>query len=122
MFLSKRRKEPHRVNMGLLEITSVPLIVAIVYFVLTLYKKYVAANKQKLIKIIPLIAAGLGMALGVLAFYAAPEIVVANNVLSAILIGGVSGLAATGTHQVLIQLGKSDDGKKNDDEDDKTQE
>ncbi|MGI6522817.1 MAG: hypothetical protein ACOX2Y_02930 [Christensenellales bacterium] len=49
--------------------------------------------------------------MGVIAFYAAPEIIPANNVLLALLIGGSSGLAATGTHQVFKQLHKDKEDK-----------
>ena len=92
---------------NLIEITSVPLIVAIVYGALAGYKKLVE-GKEKWIKIIPVIAGALGVILGVIAFYAVPEIIAADNILTAILVGGSSGLAATGTNQVFKQLLKKD--------------
>lgn len=50
----------------------------------------------------------LGAGLGVIAFYAIPEIIAAENIFSAILIGAASGLAATGTHQIFKQLTKEE--------------
>ena len=93
-----------------LEIVSVPVIVAIVYGALALYKLFVKAEKW--IRLIPLWAALLGVVLGIVAFYAAPDIIPADNVLVAILIGGSSGLAATGTNQIVKQLTKDETSEK----------
>ncbi|MCM1532848.1 MAG: phage holin family protein, partial [Ruminococcus flavefaciens] len=60
-------------------------------------------------RFIPLIAAALGAVLGVIAFYALPSIIPADNVFVALLIGIASGLTATGTNQIIKQLGKGDD-------------
>ena len=89
---------------NILDVTSVPVIVALVYTALAVYKKIVTSEKW--IRLIPLWAALLGIALGVVAFYAIPEIMPADNILNAILIGGASGLAATGTNQLYKQLTK----------------
>lgn len=90
---------------NLVAISSVPLIVAIVYCALSVFRSIV--TNEKWIRLIPVFAAVLGALLGVLAFYAAPEIIQADNILVAILIGGTSGLAATGTNQVFKQLSKT---------------
>lgn len=97
---------------NLIEITSVPVIVAIVYAALALYKHFVKAEKW--VRLIPLWAALLGVVLGIVAFYAVPEIIPADNVLVAILVGGASGLAATGTNQIFKQLTKDKDDPGND--------
>lgn len=96
--------------MEYLDIVIVPLIVAIVYGCIELLKKAVG-NNEKVLRFIPLIAAALGAVFGVIAFYSAPEIIPASNVLLALLIGGSSGLAATGTHQVFKQLHKDKEDK-----------
>jgi len=104
--------------MNFAEIISVPIIVTVVYGALYCYKKVVA--DEKLIRLIPLIAGVLGVILGVVSFYAAPEIIAADNVVAAILVGGASGLAATGTNQVIKQLLKNrveKNGEKKDGED-----
>ena len=62
---------------------------------------------------VPAIAAGLGAVLGVVAFYAVPSIIPAANVVVAIVIGGASGLTATGANQIIKQLEKKD-GEDND--------
>ena len=90
----------------LIQIISVPIIAAIVYGALAGYKILVDGN-EKWTRVIPVIAGALGVVLGIVAFYAAPEIIAADNVLTAILIGGASGLAATGTNQIWKQLTKN---------------
>lgn len=98
----------------IIEIAAVPVIVTAVYWAINLYKK-VTKEQEKFLKFIPLIAAGLGVILGVVAYFAMPEIIPADNVFVAILIGGASGLAATGTNQVFKQLGKKGNGEDNKD-------
>ena len=55
----------------------------------------------------PLISCGIGMLVGVAMFYITPEFIGATSIMVAIVSGGVSGLAATGSNQVLKQLMKS---------------
>ena len=85
------------------DIVSIPIIVALVYAFIEIFKSIVK-KEEKYMRFIPLLAGGLGAILSVIAFYAVPGIVPAHNVLSAILIGIASGLSATGTHQIFKQL------------------
>lgn len=91
---------------GILEITGVPVIVSLVYFIITLYKQFIQNKAEIFSKLIPIIASVLGMILGVVAYYVSPEIIPASNLITAILIGGVSGLSATGANQVVKQFSK----------------
>lgn len=94
--------------MEYLELISVPTIATIVYWVINLIK-YAVKENETFKRFIPLISAALGAVLGVVAFYAVPSIIPATNVCVAILIGGASGLTATGTNQIIKQLGKGGD-------------
>ena len=85
-----------------LELISVPAIATIVYWVINLIKSVV--SNEKFNRFIPLIATGLGVVFGVIAFFAIPSIIPAENIFVAIIIGGASGLTATGTNQVIKQL------------------
>lgn len=87
-----------------MEIITIPVLTAVVYLALWLYK-YMANGKEKLVRLIPVLAALLGAALGVTAFYIAGNLMPASDVFTALLIGAASGLAATGTHQIFKQLG-----------------
>ena len=94
--------------MEYLELISVPAIATIVYWVINIIK-YAVQENEKFKRFIPLISAALGAVLGVVAFYALPSIIPADNVCVAILVGGASGLTATGTNQIIKQLTKKDD-------------
>ena len=94
--------------MEYLELISVPAIATIVYWVINIIK-YAVQENEKFKRFIPLRSAALGAVLGVVAFYALPSIIPADNVCVAILVGGASGLTATGTNQIIKQLTKKDD-------------
>lgn len=96
-----------------LEIISVPVIATTVYWIINLVK-YAVKNNENFMKLIPIIAAVLGVMLGIACYFAIPEFIAADNWLMAILIGGASGLSATGINQVIKQIGKGDEiGNKN---------
>jgi len=89
------------------ELISVPAIAAVVYWIINLIK-YTIGDNEKFKRFIPLLATALGAVCGVICFYAIPTIVPAENILVAIVIGGASGLTATGANQIIKQLGKGD--------------
>lgn len=93
--------------MEYLELISVPAIVTVVYALIEIIKKCVGEN-EKFKRIIPLIATAIGVVCGVVCYFALPSIIPASNVVVAIVIGGASGLTATGTNQIIKQLGKKD--------------
>ena len=93
-----------------LELISVPAIAAVVYWIINIIKT--AVKSETFNRFIPLIAAVLGVICGVVCFYAIPSIIPAQNVIVAIIIGGASGLTATGTNQIFKQLTKSNTEKK----------
>lgn len=95
---------------GYLNAISVPAIAIVVYCVIAIIKQAVGEN-EKFKRFIPLIAAVLGVACGVICFYALPSIIPADNIVVAIVIGGASGLTATATNQIFKQLGKKTDDK-----------
>ena len=79
-----------------------------VYWVINLIK-YTVGDNETFKRFIPLIATALGIVCGVVCFFLIPTIVPADNVLVAIVIGGASGLTATGTNQIIKQLTKNDE-------------
>ena len=88
-----------------LNFITVPIIVSVVYGGITLLKKAVN-NSEKVLRFLPLIAAVVGAILGIVAFFALPAIIPATDAFTAILVGGASGLAATGTNQIFKQFTK----------------
>ena len=90
----------------MLEMTWVAVWVALVFILMEVYEKFVAKDNEKLIRFIPLIALGLGAILGIVFYFAFPSTISASNWFIAILIGGASGLSATGCNQIFKQLKK----------------
>lgn len=86
--------------MDILGIVAIPVITVIVYLIAEAVKATALDNKW-----IPIICGCCGGILGVVAQYVMPEFP-ATDVLTAIAIGIVSGLAATGLHQSIHQLTK----------------
>ena len=95
----------------LMSVVSVPAIAAIVYWVVNLIK-YTAKYNEKLLTFIPLISCGLGVICGIIAFFIVPEIMPTDNVLVAAVLGGASGLTATGFNQIIKQIEKNGVNKK----------
>lgn len=87
-------------NIGELGIAAIPVITIIVFLVVEAVKATPLDNKW-----LPVIAGGFGGILGVVAMIVMQEFP-ATDPLTAIAIGIVSGLAATGAHQVYKQLTK----------------
>ena len=90
----------------MLEIVCVPVITILVFALMEIYKRYIAKDKKVRVAIIPIIAGALGIVFGIVCFYAFPVIISATNLGVAILIGGASGLSATGCNQIFKQLKK----------------
>lgn len=84
--------------MDILGIAAIPVITVIVFLIAEAIKATALDNKW-----IPVICGFCGGCLGVVALYVMPEFP-AVDILTAIAIGIVSGLAATGAHQVYKQL------------------
>lgn len=84
--------------MDILGIVAIPVITVICFLVAEAIKATPMDNKW-----LPIICGVCGGALGVVAMYVMPEFP-AVDVLTAIAIGIVSGLAATGAHQIGKQL------------------
>ena len=84
--------------MDILGIAAIPVITVIVFLIAEGIKATPLDNKW-----LPVICGFCGGCLGVVALYIMPEFP-AKDILTAIAIGIVSGLAATGAHQVYKQL------------------
>lgn len=74
------------------------VIILICYIVVALVRKTAIKNEW-----LPLISGGLGLTLGLIAFYALPSIVPSETLGITIAYGFFCGLAATGSNQVFKQ-------------------
>lgn len=86
-------------NIG--EIVTVPVIVGFCYLVGVIIKLF---KNEKLNDFIPGICAVIGIVVGLVAFYTIPGLMPATDWLTACVVGGFSGLAATGVNQVVKKL------------------
>lgn len=86
-------------------IQSAPFIVFIVYALIELYK-VVFSKFPKASNLIPIIAAFLGGALSIIAYYFLPSFLNAANWFEALIIGCMSGLSSTGINQIGKQIVK----------------
>lgn len=87
-----------------MNIVVVPIIIILCYLVAEGYKILVRKNEEKY-RYIPLIVGVLGGALGIICFLIDKSMLLnVSNVLEAFTIGIISGLASTGSNQVIKQL------------------
>ena len=89
-----------------MEVAVLPIIASLVYFCVFVYKQIFVTEKA--LRFIPVFAGILGLILGVIIFYVAPELINAVTVFNAALIGGISGLSAVGINQIFKQATKKD--------------
>ena len=91
--------------MEYLNLISVPAIATAVYLLIEVLKK-AFNNSEKFLRFIPLISLVIGVIAGIICYFFIPSIIPAPNIVVAIIIGGASGLTATGTNQIVKQLTK----------------
>ncbi|MCL2621700.1 MAG: phage holin family protein [Firmicutes bacterium] len=91
-------------NLDFLNGVAVPFICGLVYILIDILKP---CFSKELNNRIPLIAAVLGATIGVICYYTMHNVItLATNPIGALIIGAASGLAATGTHQIIKQQTK----------------
>ena len=89
-----------------MELIGIPAIVVLSYMITETFKLFI--NK----KYLPIVAGISGGCLGVLSFLLQIDIMPANDIITALAIGIISGLAATGSNQIIKQI-KKKEGKEN---------
>ena len=85
-----------------MDLISIPTIMVISYLITEIFKLF---SKKKYL---PVVAGVSGLILGIISFYLVPELIGNTNLLTSIAIGIVSGLAATGSNQILKQIRKEE--------------
>lgn len=85
-----------------MDLISIPTIMVISYLITEIFKLFIKK------KYLPVVAGASGLILGIISFYLVPELIGNTNLLTSIAIGIVSGLAATGSNQILKQIRKEE--------------
>lgn len=92
-----------------MEYIGIPAIVIICYLISEAFKLLVLKREENY-KFIPIISGIIGGIIGLLAYYLYPDMILdAENPIVAISIGIISGLASTGSNQVIKQLIKKEE-------------
>ena len=87
-----------------MEYVGIPSIIIICYLIGEIFKLLVLKKKSKY-KYVPIIVGTTGGLLGLLAYYISPSIVLnVDNPFIALALGIVSGLASTGSYEVIHKL------------------
>ncbi len=87
-----------------MEFASLPIILLICYVIGEVYK-YLFRKKQEAYKFIPIFLSICGGILGIMIYLTNKEMMLnASNLWTALRIGMVSGISATGTNQIIKQL------------------
>lgn len=90
--------------MTIMEIVSIPVITILCYLAGEFFKLVILRKKTRY-KYIPIIVGGIGGALGLTIYFVSPELLLGTtNPFMAIAIGIVSGLASTGTNELVKQM------------------
>lgn len=91
---------------SLLGIFFVPIIFGLVFACMAIYKHLVKDKNEMWTKLIPIWAGLLGITLTVYFFYKFPQLLIAEDVVSAMVLGLTIGLSTVGMHQVGKQFSK----------------
>lgn len=81
-----------------MELIIIPTLTIICYLIVEVFKLFVKK------KHLPVISGITGAILGVIAYFITPSLIGGENILTAISIGIISGLGATGSNQILKQI------------------
>lgn len=86
-----------------MEIITIPVITAITYAIVEIVKMATGCS-DGFKRFIPLLACGLGIGCALIAFFFIPGVLPTTNAFIAMVIGGASGLAATGIYENIKNL------------------
>ncbi|MEG1499517.1 MAG: phage holin family protein [Clostridia bacterium] len=89
-----------------MELLSVPIIATLVFSIIEMIK-LPFKSKPLFLNFVPLISGFLGAGFGVIMYYFVPSLIQTANVFTAIIVGMLSGLSATGSHQLVKQIKKT---------------
>lgn len=88
--------------MDVLGIIGIPAIMVLAYVAGAFFKAWDMFDDRK----IPVAVLLVGVALGAIAYYCVPQMTIANDIITALAIGAVSGMGATCVNQIVKQSKK----------------
>ena len=93
--------------MDVLGIVGIPAIMILSFVAGMVFKAWKVFDDRK----IPVAVMIVGIALGAVVFYCVPALTIANDIITALAIGAVSGMGATCVHQIYKQATKDKEGE-----------
>ena len=101
---------------SLAKIVGIIAVFLIVYAVLALYNKFAKRQGRIVRRLIPLWAMLLGIFLGIFVYSVFPEIMPAPSLFTSVILGAITGLAATGLNQLMRLFDNDEEEEKKKDE------
>lgn len=101
---------------SLAKIVGIIAIFLIAYAVLALYNKFAKKRGRIVRRLIPLWAMLLGIFLGIFVYSVFPEIMPAPSLFTSVILGAITGLAATGLNQLMRLFDNDEEEEKKKDE------
>ena len=96
-----------------IKILGILAILGLVYIVMAIYRRLVKDQSNGVWRrLIPLWSVLIGMGLGLIFFESVPEVMPTTNLLTSIILGGITGWAAVGANQ-FARLTFGEDSKRN---------
>ena len=96
-----------------IKILGILAILGLVYIVMAIYRRLVKDQSNGVWRrLIPLWSVLIGMGLGLIFFESVPEVMPTTNLLTSIILGGITGWGAVGANQ-FARLTFGEDGKRN---------
>lgn len=89
-------------------VATIPAVCIGAYAIIEILKYLFFSKKEELKRFIPIMAALIGCAITIIAFFACPEIVPASSWYGAALMGIASGLSSVGINQIKKQIEQND--------------
>lgn len=95
-----------------IKILGILAILGLVYIAMAIYRRLVKDQSNGVwLRLIPMWAVLIGMGLGLIFFESVPEVMPTTNLLTSIILGGITGWAAVGANQ-FARLTFGEDGKR----------
>ena len=95
-----------------IKILGILAILGLVYIAMAIYRRLVKDQSNSVWRrLIPMWAVLIGMGLGLIFFESVPEVMPTTNLLTSIILGGITGWAAVGANQ-FARLTFGEDGKR----------
>ena len=95
-----------------IKILGILAILGLVYIAMAIYRRLVKDQSNGVWRrLIPMWAVLIGMGLGLIFFESVPEVMPTTNLLTSIILGGITGWAAVGANQ-FVRLTFGEDGKR----------